>query len=165
MTTRLHPDPPVDDPLLRALEQLVLTASDVEEAVQMLAARAGRMRALRLEGADWREIVEAEERPLIAEMLTDTISRFEAGGTLPSGQGARAARGGDDHGADRGPVRGHATAHLGPAPGLLPRHRRVTPDCPAAAPRRGLASAPRPLRAVGRRRSSCPARGHQGTPT
>ena len=47
----------------------------------MLSARAARMRAARAGGAPWREVVDGEERPLIAEMLTDTISRFESAGT------------------------------------------------------------------------------------
>lgn len=70
-----------DDPLLLALEDLVHAAANVNEAVEMLTARAGRMRAMRRQGAPWRDIVDAEERPLIAEMLTDTIQRFEAAGT------------------------------------------------------------------------------------
>jgi hypothetical protein len=74
-------DRPQDDPLLLALEDLVHAAAKVNEAVEMLTARAGRMRAMRLQGATWRDIVDAEERPLIAEMLTDTIQRFEAAGT------------------------------------------------------------------------------------
>jgi hypothetical protein len=70
-----------DDPLLLALEDLVRAAANVNDAVEMLTARAARMRELRRQGAQWREIVDAEERPLIAEMLTDTIQRFEAAGT------------------------------------------------------------------------------------
>ncbi len=69
------------DALLLALEDLVHAAANVNEAAEMLTSRAGRMRALRRQGAPWRDIVDAEERPLIAEMLTDTIQRFEAAGT------------------------------------------------------------------------------------
>ena len=72
---------PPADPLLAALEELVAAAADVERAVDMLTSRAAGMRAARAGGAEWREIVDSEERPLIAEMLTDTISRFESAGT------------------------------------------------------------------------------------
>jgi hypothetical protein len=56
----------------------------------MLTARAERMRVSRDAGARWRDIVDAEERPLIAEMLTDTIQRFEASGTRFRREKARA---------------------------------------------------------------------------
>ena len=69
------------DDLLRALDDLVVTAARVHDAVGMLTARAEQMRAGRREGQRWSDIVSAEERPLIAEMLTDTIQRFEASGT------------------------------------------------------------------------------------
>ena len=72
---------PATDPLLQALEELVAAAADVDRAVDMLTARAAGMRAARAAGAQWRDVVNSEERPLIAEMLTDTISRFESAGT------------------------------------------------------------------------------------
>lgn len=70
-----------DDALLVALDDLVAAAGRVNEAIEMLTARAGQMRAARRDGQSWRDIVSAEERPLIAEMLTETIQRFEASGT------------------------------------------------------------------------------------
>lgn len=69
------------DSLLQALSDLVHAAAEVDRAVDLLTTRAVMMSAARGAGATWREIVEGEERPLIAEMLTDTISRFEAAGT------------------------------------------------------------------------------------
>lgn len=81
---------PAGDPLLAALDELVAAAADVERAVDMLTSRAARIRAARAGGAEWREIVDSEERPLIAEMLTDTISRFESAGTRFRSAKARA---------------------------------------------------------------------------
>lgn len=69
------------DPLLRALDDLVRTAEEVDQAVDRLTQRAQEMTAARQQGHRWRDIVDAEERPLIAEMLTDTIQHFEAAGT------------------------------------------------------------------------------------
>ena len=69
------------DPLLQALSDLVHAAAEVDRAVDLLTTRAVLMSAARGAGTTWREIVEGEERPLIAEMLTETISRFEAAGT------------------------------------------------------------------------------------
>jgi hypothetical protein len=70
-----------DDRLLDCLDDLERAAGDVQKAVTMLTARAAGMRASRQQGVSWRQIVEAEERPLIAEMLTATIQEFEATGT------------------------------------------------------------------------------------
>lgn len=78
------------EPLLSALAELVRTAADVERAVHLLTARADGMRTARRAGGRWRDIVDSEERPLIAEMLTDTISRFEAAGTRFRREKARA---------------------------------------------------------------------------
>lgn len=72
---------PTTDPLLNALEELVTAAADVNRAVDMLTARATGLRAARVKGAQWRDVVRSEERPLIAEMLTETISKFESAGT------------------------------------------------------------------------------------
>lgn len=72
---------PNDDPLLRALDDLVRTAREVDQAVDRLTRRAQDMAAARHRGGRWRDIIDAEERPLIAEMLTETIQQFEAAGT------------------------------------------------------------------------------------
>lgn len=69
------------DPLLVALAELVDAAAEVDRAVDVLTTRAVGMRDARSRGATWRDIVESEDRPLIAELLTDTVSRFEAAGT------------------------------------------------------------------------------------
>ena len=78
------------DPLLRALDDLVRAAQEVDRAVDRLQRRAQDMAAARHRGSRWREIVEAEERPLIAEMLTETIAQFEAAGTRFRAAKARA---------------------------------------------------------------------------
>lgn len=78
---RAAADADAPDPLLHALDDLVAAAEHVSAAIDMLTARAERMRASREAGERWREIVSAEDRPLIAEMLTETIQRFEASGT------------------------------------------------------------------------------------
>ena len=72
---------PPQEPLLRALDELESAALQVTRAVELLTARAERMRVARRQGATWRDIVDGEERPLIAEMLTSTISGFESAGT------------------------------------------------------------------------------------
>ncbi len=69
------------DLLLAALDGLVDAAGEMHKAIEMLNSRAARMRQSRSEGQPWRDIVNAEDRPLIAEMLTETIQRFEAAGT------------------------------------------------------------------------------------
>lgn len=74
-------EPAAADPLLDALEDLVAAAADVDKAVKTLTARAAGMHKARTGGAQWRDIVDGEQRPLIAEILTDTIMRFESAGT------------------------------------------------------------------------------------
>ena len=83
MTPRSGPAAPAtpQEPLLLALDDLERAALDVNRAVDLLTARAARMRAARGAGTTWRDIVDGEERPLIAEMLTATISGFESAGT------------------------------------------------------------------------------------
>jgi hypothetical protein len=73
--------PAIEDPLLAALEDLTTAAAEVDRAVETLSVRAARMRDERIRGAQWRDIVDSEERPLIAEILTETIVRFESAGT------------------------------------------------------------------------------------
>lgn len=69
------------EPLLLALDELERAARDVTRAVDLLTDRAEWIRGARRAGSAWRDIVDAEERPLIAELLTTTISRFESAGT------------------------------------------------------------------------------------
>lgn len=71
----------VDDPLLAALDELVDSARDMEQTVTMLRHRAAALREARQDGGRWRDVVAGEERPLIAEMLTDKLRRFEGAGT------------------------------------------------------------------------------------
>jgi len=80
-TTATTPGADSSDPVLLALQDLVHTATQVSEAIQRLNSRATYIRAGRQRGAPYRDIVTEEDRPLIAELLTETIQRFEAAGT------------------------------------------------------------------------------------
>ncbi len=53
----------------------------MQQATGLLAARAAVIRRCRAEGVPYREIVTRADRPLIAEMLTETIRQFQAAGT------------------------------------------------------------------------------------
>ncbi len=69
------------DPTLLALEDLVQAADQVARMTTHVTARAAHIRARRLEGLAYREIVSGEDLPLIAGVLTDNIQRLEAAGT------------------------------------------------------------------------------------
>jgi hypothetical protein len=69
------------DPTLLALEDLGRAAEQVRQAVERVNTRAAYIRARREKGVPYREIVTSEDRPLIAELLTETIRRFESAGT------------------------------------------------------------------------------------
>ena len=70
-----------EDQALLALDDLVRAAEQMQQAVALLTARAEVIRRCRAEGLPYREVVTQGGRPLIAEMLTDTIRRFQAAGT------------------------------------------------------------------------------------
>jgi DNA-binding ferritin-like protein (Dps family) len=72
---------PETDEVLAALADLLAAAEQVEESVQILRKRAALLETARAAGVPYRELVGEEHRPLIAELLTDTIKRFEAAGT------------------------------------------------------------------------------------
>lgn len=74
-------DGSASDPVLLALEDLVRAGEQVQKAIDWLNNRATFIRSCRQNGAPYRDIVTEEERPLIAELLTETIQRFEAAGT------------------------------------------------------------------------------------
>jgi hypothetical protein len=69
------------DPTVLALEDLVREAEQIRQAVETLNTRAAYIRACRQQGVPYRQIVTSGDRPLIAELLTETIRRFEAAGT------------------------------------------------------------------------------------
>jgi len=75
------PGPLEDDPELRALAELVAAAERMAEVCTLIRAHAVEIRACRLQGLSFREIVDREGRPLIVEVLTDATSGFEAAGT------------------------------------------------------------------------------------
>jgi hypothetical protein len=72
---------PDRDDVLVALADLMAAADQVEAAVQALRRRAAQLERERSNGVAYRDLVREEHRPLIAELLTDTIKRFEAAGT------------------------------------------------------------------------------------
>ena len=80
-----HPDTaqgsPGHDPTLLALEELVAAAEQVNRMTTHVCTRAGQIRARRLEGLPYRQIVADESAPLIAALLTENIQRLEAAGT------------------------------------------------------------------------------------
>jgi hypothetical protein len=70
-----------EDPTLLALEELVRAAQEMREATDVVIARAAVIRGCRQHGLPYREIVHREDRPLIAELLTASIRRYQAAGT------------------------------------------------------------------------------------
>ena len=74
-------EPPGHDPTLLALEELVAAAEQVGRMTEHVCSRARHIRAGRLEGLPYRQIVADEDAPLIAALLTENIQRLEAAGT------------------------------------------------------------------------------------
>ena len=74
-------EPAGHDPTLLALEELVAAAEQVGRMTEHVCSRAGHIRARRLEGFPYRQIVADEGGPLIAAVLTENIQRLEAAGT------------------------------------------------------------------------------------
>jgi hypothetical protein len=73
--------PRTQDPTLLALESLVEAAQQVTRMTEHVTARAAHIRAWRMQGRPYREIVSSEDGPLIAGMLTEHIARLEAAST------------------------------------------------------------------------------------
>ena len=80
------------DLVLVALQDLLEAADAVEASLAAVRARAEHLREMRERGVPYRDLVDEAHRPLIAELLTDTISRFEAAGTRFRAAEARALR-------------------------------------------------------------------------
>jgi hypothetical protein len=78
--TERRPDVP-DDPTLLALEDLVRAAEEMRQATALVIARAAVIRRSRQQGLPYREIVHSGDGPLIAELLIDSIRRYQAAGT------------------------------------------------------------------------------------
>lgn len=70
-----------EDPVLAALADLVNAAGQMAEATTLITTRAAHIRTWRQQGRSYRDIIDADKGPLIAERLTETIARFEAAGT------------------------------------------------------------------------------------
>lgn len=77
----LREQPDDVDATLTALENLVAAADEMAALTMLVREHAGQIRACRKQGLPYREIVQHEGRPLIAEALTGPIARFEAAGT------------------------------------------------------------------------------------
>lgn len=71
----------VEDPELRALADLVAAAEQMSQVCALIREHAAQIRACRLQGMPFREIVDRESRPLIVEVLTEATAGFEAAGT------------------------------------------------------------------------------------
>jgi Sigma-70, region 4 len=69
------------DPPLAALADLVVAAEQMADICALIRDHAADIRACREQGLPYRQIVDREGRPLIAEVLTDVTARFEAAGT------------------------------------------------------------------------------------
>lgn len=69
------------DATLLALDDLLVATEQMAQVVGLIREHAGHIRAGRSRGLPYREIVDGEARPLIVEVLTDAIARFEAAGT------------------------------------------------------------------------------------
>ena len=80
------------DLVLKALRDLLEAADGVEASLAAVRARAEHLLEMRERGVPYRDLVDEAHRPLIAELLTDTISRFEAAGTRFRAAEARALR-------------------------------------------------------------------------
>ena len=74
-------EPLAEDPELQALADLVAAAERMSQVCTLIRDHAAQIRASRLQGLSFREIVERENRPLIVEVLTEATSGFEAAGT------------------------------------------------------------------------------------
>jgi hypothetical protein len=78
------------DPALAALDELVRAAQEIGQAAALVESRAALIREYRRQGLPYREIVTRRDGPLIAELLTGRIHRFEAAGTRFRAAEARA---------------------------------------------------------------------------
>ena len=69
------------DPALGALDQLCVVARETIDRAEQILARAEHIQAQRKAGVAYREIVPAEQRPLIVELLTAIQSRLADAGS------------------------------------------------------------------------------------
>ncbi len=75
------PSPDPIDPVLAALDELATVLRETTERNQAAIRRADAIRRLRERGHRYREIIPMEERPLIVELLTNSLSELsDAGG-------------------------------------------------------------------------------------
>ncbi len=73
--------PRTQDPTLLALDNLVDAAQQVARIAEHVSVRAAYIRACRLQGRPYREIVSGEYSPLIAGLLPENIQRLETAST------------------------------------------------------------------------------------
>lgn len=72
---------PTEDPVLDAIDAVVTAIKANAENNQRIIRRAKQLQSLRRRGLAWGEIVPAEERPLIVEMLRENQERLTAAGS------------------------------------------------------------------------------------
>jgi hypothetical protein len=89
---REHGPETASDGVLVALGELLEAAEQVDAALRVLRARATQLHEARERAVPYRQLVAEEHRPLFAELLTDTIRRFEGAGTRFRQQEAKALR-------------------------------------------------------------------------
>jgi CRP-like cAMP-binding protein len=81
-----------DDEVLRDLDALVQVLDDGASLAHATLTRAHELREWRLEGRSYTEILAAEPRPLVVEMISDYLSRVGTAGSRFRHSQARALR-------------------------------------------------------------------------
>lgn len=74
-------DPEPVDPVLAALDELEAVLSESAERHRLALRRAGAIRRLRKRGLRYSEIVPMEERPLVVELLSHSLSDLSEAGS------------------------------------------------------------------------------------
>lgn len=72
---------PGTEPALQALDELMATAEEAHDLLTVAVRQAEHVRQLRTEGMPWSELVPAEPRPLVVELLTTIQERLSAAGS------------------------------------------------------------------------------------
>ncbi len=85
--------PPPEDPALAALEDICATAQQMIANAQQILERSAYIRAERAAGVPYREIVPTEQRPLIVELISATLSDLADAGSRWRRAEARALHG------------------------------------------------------------------------
>jgi len=85
----LEQEPRLDDEVLEALSELLQALDENARAAGLIRERAEVIRARRLEGRSYMDIVDGESRPLIVELVTGKLDRlFKAGNRMRRAEAA-----------------------------------------------------------------------------